>query len=149
MAALTGTNAVAWAVGSTAANSTLPLWPAFIFGAMTLLALYVLGAALARLWPFHRLALAPAELLDGCIRSGRDARERLIRDSLDSWAAARVAAEWTLRTANLLDQHYPALADEFILATGEDETFSGQALAVRTLAVKLNVLAQARKGLTG
>jgi hypothetical protein len=68
---------------------------------------------------------------------------------LDSWAAARVAAEWTLRTANLLDQHYPTLADEFILATGEDETFSGQALAVRTLAVKLNVLAQARKGLTG
>lgn len=26
MAAMTGTNAVAWAVGSTAAKSTLPLW---------------------------------------------------------------------------------------------------------------------------
>jgi hypothetical protein len=79
VAAMTGTNAVAWAVGSTAAKSTLPLWPVFIFGAMTVLALYVLGAALARWWPFHRLALAPAELLDDCIRRGRDARERLSR----------------------------------------------------------------------
>jgi hypothetical protein len=146
---MTGTNAVAWAVGSTAAKSALPLWPAFIFGVMTLLALYVLGAALARWWPFHRLALAPADLLDDCIRRGRDTRESIVRERLDSWQAAREAAAWTLRTANLLHEHFPAIADEFLLATGEEEHHSDQALAVRTLAVKLNVLAQARKGLAG
>jgi hypothetical protein len=128
VAAMTGTNAVAWTVDSTAAKSTLPLWPAFIFGAMTLLALYVLGAALARWWPFHRLALAPAELLDDCIRRGRDARECIVRERLDCWQAAREAAAWTLRAANLLHEQFHAIADEFLLTTGEEEHHSGQAL---------------------
>jgi hypothetical protein len=34
-----GTNTVAWAVGAAAASSTLPTWPAYVFGAMTLAAL--------------------------------------------------------------------------------------------------------------
>src|SRR5580700_1682903 len=102
VAAMSGTNAVAWAVGATAASSSLPVWPAYIFGAMTLVGLYVLGAALARKWPFHRLALAPAELLDDCIRQGRDAREDIIQADLNEWEVAGVAAAWTLRTANLL-----------------------------------------------
>jgi hypothetical protein len=95
-------------VGASAENSTLPAWPAYVFGVMTLAALYVLGAALARQWPFHRLALAPAELLDDCIRRGRDARARIIYERLDDWEAAREAATWTLRTANLLHEQFPA-----------------------------------------
>jgi len=112
---MSGTNAVAWAVGATAANSSLPAWPAYVFGVMTLVALYMLGAALGRAWPFHRLRLAPAELLDDCIRRGRDARARIIHERLDSWEAAREAADWTLRTANLLHEQFPAIADESCL----------------------------------
>ena len=41
----------------------------------------------------------------------------------------------------------PAIADEFRLASGEPEQFSGQALIVRTLAVKIDVLARARQRL--
>jgi hypothetical protein len=100
---MSGTNTVAWAVGATAADSSLPTWPAYVFGVMALAALYVLGASLGRVWPFHRLALAPAELLDDCIRRGRDARARIIHERLESWEAAREAA-WTLRMANLLHE---------------------------------------------
>lgn len=136
-------------MGAAGKDSSLPPWPAYVFGLMTLAALYVLGASLGRKWPFHHLALPPAELLDDCIRRGRDARARIIHERLDDWEAAREAAGWTLRTANLLHEQFPAIADEFLLATGDEEQFSGQALAVRTLAVKLAVLAAARKGLAG
>jgi hypothetical protein len=149
VAAISGTNAVAWAVGTSATNSSLPSWPAYVFGVMTLAALYVLGAALARIWPFHRLALAPAELLDDCIRGGRDARARIMHERLDDWEVAGEAAAWTLRTANLLHAQFPAVADEFLAATGNEEQLSGHALTVQTLAVKLAVLAAARRELTG
>jgi hypothetical protein len=144
---MAGTNAVAWAVGAGAKDSPLPWWPSIAFGALAILGLLVMLSALLRLWPFHRLAPAPAALLDDCIRRGRDAREQIIRGGLDSWAAARVAAEWTLRTANLLHQHYPAAADEFLLAAASEDEYSGQALAIRSLAVKIEVLSVARKGL--
>jgi hypothetical protein len=142
-----GTNAAAWAVGATAVGSHLPVWPAYAFGGMALCGVYVTIATLARWWPFHRLAMAPAELLDDCIRRGRDARARIIYEKLNEWQTASVAAKWTLRTTNLLHDHYPAVADEFLLASGEREQFSGQALVIRTLAVKIDVLARARQGL--
>ena len=144
MTATCGTNAAAWAVGAAAAESHLPAWPAYAFGGLALLGVYVTAASLARLWPFHRLAMEPAELLDDCIRRGRDARARITYEGLDTWRAAREAAEWTLRTANLLHDHYPAVADEFLLASGDEQQFSGQALAIRTLAVKIAVLSEAR-----
>ena len=142
-----GANAAAWAIGAAAQESHLASWPAYVFGGIALCALYLTIATLCKWWPFNRLVMAPAELLDDCIRRGRDARERIIYEQLEDWEAAREAAAWTLRTANLLHEHYPAVADEFLLATGEEQHFSGQALAVRTLAVKIDVLANARKGL--
>ena len=105
------------------------------------------AAALAGWPPFHRLSMAPAELLDDRIRRGRDARARIIYEKLDHWEAAREAAEWTLRTANLLHAHYPAIADEFLLASGNEEHNADQALAVNTLAAKIDVLARARQRL--
>jgi hypothetical protein len=144
---MSGTNAVAWAVGAATANSSLPSWPGYVFGAMALVGLYVLGASLGRAWPFHRLVVPPAEMLDDCIRRGREARENIVGEGTDPLQAARKASLWTLRTSILLHEYFPALADEFLLAAGDEEHFSGQALAVRTLAVKLDVLAKARKGL--
>ena len=146
---MSGTNAVAWAVGATTANTSLPLWPGYVFGAMALVGLYVLGASLGRKWPFHRLVVAPAEMLDDCIRRGREARENIVGERMDSVMAARKASLWTLMTSVLLHEHFPALADEFMLAAGDEQHFSGQALTVQTLAVKLDVLSQARKGLAG
>jgi hypothetical protein len=144
---MAGTNAVAWAVEASAKESPLPWWPAFAFGAFTIRGLAAMVTALLRVWPFHRLAPTPAELLDDCIRRGRDAREHIVRDELDSWAAARVAAEWMLFHANLLHRHYPAAADEFLLTSASEKDYSGQALAVRALAVKIDALSTARKGL--
>ncbi len=147
---MSGTNAVAWAVGATADKSSLPLWPTFIFGGMALIALYVLGAALARRWPFHRLALAPAELLDNCIRRGRDLRERIHYDESDSWSATQDVTEWMLTTANLLHQHFPAIADDFLLAHPEDGTpYDESRPAIRALASRIELLTRSRKELPG
>jgi hypothetical protein len=150
IAATSGTSAVAWVVGATAANSSLPLWPAFIFSAITLIALYMLGATLARWWPFQRLALAPAELLDDCIRQGRALRERIHYEESDGWAATRDVTEWMLVTANLLHQHFPAIADDFLLAHPEDGTpYDESRPAIRALASRIELLARARKELPG
>lgn len=146
---MSGTNAVAWAVGASTPHSSLPSWPAYAFGVMTLAALYVLGAALTRIWPFHRLALTPAELLDDCIRGGLDTRAQVMHGRLDGWEVEGEAAAWTLRTAKLLHEQFPAVVDEFLAATGDEQQLSGQALTVQTLAVKLAVLAAARRELTG
>jgi hypothetical protein len=47
----------------------------------------------------------------------------------------------------LLHRHFPAIADEFMLATASEEHFSGQVLVIRVLNAKMAVLSQARKGL--
>jgi hypothetical protein len=111
VATVCGTNAAAWAVGATAAGSHLPGWPAYAFGAMAVIGVAIAITAAARVWPFHWLALAPDELLDDCIRRGRDTRARIVYEELDSADAASAAAEWTLYTSNRLDRHIPALAD--------------------------------------
>jgi hypothetical protein len=146
--AVCGTNAVAWAVGAGAAHSPLPVWPAYTFGSLAVGGCYLIVAPLARLWPFHRL-VAPAELLDDCLRLGREARERIIREQLDSWGVARVAGTWQLRTMNRLDRHLPHLADAFMLASGNEENFSGQALVINTLNAKMGVLIEARSRIGG
>jgi hypothetical protein len=142
-----GTNAAAWAVGALATKSPLPAWPAIVFGTIALIGVYITVAALAGWWPLARVSMGPAEVLDDCIRRGRDVRERIVHDAFDDWQAARMAAEWTLRTANLLHERYPAVADGFLLVSGDKDRLSGQALVINTLAVKIDVLAKARQGL--
>ena len=146
--ALVGVPAAAgWAVGASAEHSPLPVWPTYVLGFIGLCGLYVVFAPLLRLWPFRKLALPPAELLDECIRLGRDTRERVIYNGLDEWECAREAATWTLQTANRLHAGFPASADEFLLASGDADNFSGQALLVNTLNTKMAVLKEARQRL--
>ena len=57
---------------------------------------------------------------------------------------AAVAAEWTLRAANRLREHYPAIKDRFLPAAGNEENFSGQALVIQTINAKLAVPTDAR-----
>ena len=104
----------------------------------------MLFAPLLQWVPFSGPAPDP-EMLDEQIRAGRDAREEIIRESLSSLDAAGVAAAWTLVVANRLHTQYPAIADEFLLAAGNHEAFSGQALLVQTINAKLAVLTEARK----
>jgi len=139
--------AAAWAVGASTANSPLPGWPVYVLGFIGLCGLYVVFAPLSRLWPFRRLALAPAELLDECIRLGRDVRARITYDDLDEWECAREAGTWTLETANRLHDGFPASADEFLLASGDANHLSGQALVINTLNTKMAVLKEARQRL--
>lgn len=148
MFVMSGTNAVAWAFGATAAHSPLPVWPAYVFGALTVCGLYCVVGSLVPVWPFRRFQ-SVAELLDDYIRQGRDARERITHEGLESLDAAGVVAHWTLRTANGLHVRFPAIADEFLLAAGNDQAFSGQALQIQTMNAKMAVLGKARKGLGG
>jgi hypothetical protein len=147
IALVAGTNTVAWAAGAAADKSTLPWWPVIAFGLITVIGLYIGIAPLLRWPPFHRLSRSTVEVLDECIREGRDARERVLRGKLDEWAVARAASEWMLRTANQLHETYPAILDRFLLAEGDPQHFSGQALAIRSIKVKLAVLEEARLAL--
>jgi hypothetical protein len=144
--AVSGTNAVGWSVGAAAAHSPLPVWPAYVFGAMSLGGLYCVVAPLLRLWPFRGIR-SVRELLDDYIRRGREARDRIIYRRLDDLAAAGEAAEWTLRTTNGLHARFPAITDAFLLAAGNHQAFSGQALIIQTMNAKLAVLTSARTGL--
>jgi hypothetical protein len=81
--ALTATNAVAWAVGAGSADSPLPWWPAIVFAVLAALGLATMVTALLRVWPFDSLGRSATEVLDGCIRQGREARDRIIYDELD------------------------------------------------------------------
>jgi hypothetical protein len=140
-------SAVTLAVAAAPARSGVASWPAYVFGGIALLGLYLLVAPLARSWPFARPGSA-AEVIDRCIRAGREARERITYERLAPLRAAGEAAEWTLRTANLLHDYYPAAADRFVLASGDESSFSGQALLIQTINAKLTVLTDARTGLT-
>jgi hypothetical protein len=66
---------------------------------------------------------------------------------MDHWAATREAAEWTLVTSTHLHDGFPAIADEFLFATGNPDAYSGQALVIQTLNAKMAVLNEARTGL--
>jgi hypothetical protein len=145
VAATCGTNAGAWAVAASSAGAHLPGWPAVVFGVMATAGLVAAVLSLLRFWPFHGLAIAPADLLDDCIRRGRAARDKIVRGGLDEWEAAREAGVWTLFTSNRLEKHHPAIADRFLLVSGDDENLSGQALIVNTIAAKLALLSSARE----
>lgn len=147
VAVLAGTNAVAWAVGTSAPASPLPVWPAIAFAFMAVLGVYVLLSALVRWRPFNRLSLPPGEILDACIREGREAREEIVHNSMDTWKSARVAGEWTLRTSNALHEGFPAIVDRFLLASGNPDAFSGQALHIQTINAKIDVLTGTRLNL--
>jgi hypothetical protein len=144
--AFAGTNAIGWLAGASAAHSPLPHWPAIIFGAFALGGFYLALAPLLRLSPFEGPRSVP-EVLDNAIRAGREARERLVEEQLTGFDAAAVAAEWTLRVGNQLHRSFPAIADEFVLAAGDQNAFSGQALLIQTINAKMAVLAKARTGL--
>jgi hypothetical protein len=146
VAAVAGTNAATWAVAAYAAHSPLPRWPAYTFGLLAVLALYVLIASLVPLPPFGRIRSVP-ELLDEYIRDGQDRRDRIVTESLSGMDAAAVGAEWMLVVANGLRARFPAIKDEFLLASGDEGSFSGQALLIQTINAKLRVLRDARKGL--
>jgi len=146
--AFAGTNAIGWLIGASTEHSPLPIWPAIVFGAFALAGAYLGLAPLVRRWPFRAPRSVP-EVLDDAIRAGRDARDRLVQERLRGFDAAGVAAEWTLRVGNQLHRRFPAIADEFVLAAGDRNAFSGQALLIQTINAKLAVLAKARTGLGG
>jgi len=54
--------------------------------------------------------------------------------------------DWNARTANLLQHHYPAILDRFLLASADPARFSGQALLIQSIDAKLAVLTEARTG---
>ncbi len=58
---------------------------------------------------------------------------------------SHIAAEFYLTTANRLDAEFPAIADEFMLAAGDQSQFNGQALLINTINKKMQVLIEARK----
>jgi hypothetical protein len=146
VASVSAANAAALAVAATPAHSGVAIWPAYLFGAVALCGLYLLVAPLLRWWPFRGPG-SVAELLDERIREGRDARERIIRSPMESLEAAGELATWTLRTANLLHELHPAIADRFLLASADHNAFSGQALQIQTINAKLAVLTDARTGM--
>jgi hypothetical protein len=129
------------------AHSGVSSWPAYVFSVVALGGAYLLVAPLIRWWPFRGPG-SVADLLDERIRAGRDSRERITYQQLKPLEEARVAAEWMLRTANLLHEHYPAIADRFLLASGDEGSFSGQALLIQNINAKLAVLSEARKGMS-
>jgi hypothetical protein len=147
IAATSGTNAVAWAVGATAPNSPLPLWPAIMLFAVAAAGVYLLIAALARLWPLGSLGVTPAEVLDRHIRTGRQARRDALE--LDEPDAQQILDRWQRRVLSDLDQHYPLPAESFQLERGDDQNLSGQALVISTIAYKLRVLEIQRERLAG
>ena len=61
---LFGSGAFAWWLASASADSELPQWPAYAFGAVALVGLYCVFAPLLRWWPFGRPTPAPAPVLE-------------------------------------------------------------------------------------
>jgi hypothetical protein len=57
---LFGGGAVAWWVAATPKDSYLAKWPALTFGAVGLVGLYCMFAALLKVWPFRRLEPDPS-----------------------------------------------------------------------------------------
>jgi hypothetical protein len=83
--------------------------------------------------------------LDGLIRDGQAVRERIVQEKLSDDDARDAGASWDERVTSVLADQFPAYVDAFRLAQGDPEHFSGQALAIRTINVKLEVLRQAHR----
>lgn len=136
------TNAVAWAVASAPAGSPLPAWPVFVFAGFAVVGFYIAAAALLRRWPFAMLQ-STGELLDECIRDGRAARERVLREGLTDNDVIFEYSLWFLRTSNVLDSRVPALADRFNRARTVDFTPPKQHVVI-LINMQLKVLTNAR-----
>ena len=141
------TAAITVSVAAAPANSGISTWPVYVFGLVAVAGLYLLVAPLARWWPFAAPGAA-AQFLDDRIRAGRDVRERITYYKLKPLEEAGEVGLWILRTANLLHEHYPAIADDFLLASGDESQFSGQALLIQNVNAKLAVLTEARTRIT-
>jgi hypothetical protein len=139
--------AITVALAAAPRHSGISAWPAYVFGAVALCGLYLLVSPLLRWWPFAGPS-SVADLLDQRIRAGRDARERITYHQLAPMEEAGEAATWVLKTANLLHDYYPAIADRFVLAEGDQNSFSGQALVIQTINAKLAVLTEARTAIS-
>lgn len=91
-------------------------------------------------------AVAGDRLLDDLIRAGQDVRELIVQERMGDEEARSAARSWVDRALRTLGEQFPAYADEFRVAAGDHESFSGQALVIRTINVKLEVVKQARRG---
>ena len=85
------------------------------------------------------------EVLDGLIRDGQAVRERIVQRELSDDDAREAGESWSQRVTPVLAEHFPAYVDAFRLARGDPEHFSGQALAIRTINAKLDVLRRAHQ----
>jgi hypothetical protein len=146
IASVSGANTAALAIAAASAHSGVPVLLAFIFGAVALCGVYLLVSPLLRWWPFSGPS-SVAELLDERIKAGRETRDRITFQPFGPLEAAGEASRWILRTANLLDEFYPAIADRLLLASGSSDAFSGQALVIQTINAKLGVLTKARESM--
>jgi hypothetical protein len=121
------------------------MWPAYVFGAIALVGFYITFAAILRIWPLRGLRVSSAELLDNCIWHGREARAELVLGDLDATTMSDIAGQFYTETASRLASEFPAIADEFMLAAGDQSLFNGQALLINTINRKIRVLIEARK----
>jgi hypothetical protein len=68
--------AITLAIAAASPHSGVSSLPAYIFGAVAIISLYILAAPLLRCWPFTAPG-SVADLLDERIRASREARERM------------------------------------------------------------------------
>jgi hypothetical protein len=148
MLVVSATCAITLLVAAAPAHSPVSVGPAYVFGGIALLGLYLMASPLLRWWPFGGPG-SISELLDARIRAAREVRERVIFEPLAGVEAAGEVAGWILRTANLLAERHPAIADRFLLASGNAAAFSGQVLLIQDINAKLAVLTEARTAITG
>jgi hypothetical protein len=105
---------------------------------------YFAVAALARWWPMGGYR-SVVEMLDDRIRTGRQVRLAVFTHE-DHVEAGRITTEWFAGTADALQVHFPAILDQFMLATGDQEHFSGVGLLGSLMNARLSVLTRVRLG---
>lgn len=140
-------NMAAWLVAATTKGSALPIWPAYIFGGLSLCGLYILIAAMARWWPFSYLKRSPAQVMDDCIRAGDELRDKLLSAYPGNETAMQELSDFTLDYGRHLRQVYPSIARNFVTASGTIMPSISQDGFIASLDTKLEVIIGARKGL--
>jgi len=133
-----------WTGLAAAPRNGLPLWPAYVFCALTLAALYFVFAPLRRCWPF-RGPRSAVEMLDESIISGHELRRRITLAGSDHVEVGQWVWSWTLETATALQRWFPSVLDEFFAAHGSQQQFHGSRLALATLNARVIVLQNARR----
>jgi hypothetical protein len=139
-----GSSVVVWLGAASVPHSGLPTWPAVVLGIITASGVYFAVAALARWWPMGGYR-SVTEMLDDRIRTGRQVRQ-LVFTHEDHVEAGRIATDWFAATADALQEHFPAILDQFMLASGDQEHFSGSALVGSLMNARLSVLTRVRLG---